>query len=87
MAERSRFQEKVIRNHYKNADAIALQRLQELITDLYLAEGKKRAQVWGYIQTHLAKLKVSQKEIDNLVEKDNAELVANTVKRLMSKQS
>ena len=38
MTERTRYQEKVIRNFYQNRDAIAVQRLQELVSDLYLAE-------------------------------------------------
>jgi hypothetical protein len=45
MAERSRYQEKIIKNYYQNRENIAVQRVQELITDLYLAEGKKREKV------------------------------------------
>mgnify|MGYP006259288039 CR=1 FL=1 len=47
MAERSRYQEKIIKNYYQNRESIAIQRIQELITDLYLAEGKKREKVWN----------------------------------------
>ena len=32
MAKRTKFQEKVIRNYYQNREAIAVQRLQELIS-------------------------------------------------------
>ena len=81
MAKRSKFQQKVIRNYYQNRDSIALQRVQELITDLYLAEGKKRQQHWKNMVTHLEKLGVPQDQIDHLVEQDNPELVANLVKR------
>jgi hypothetical protein len=42
MAKRSSHQDKIIRNYYQNRDAIALQRAQELVTELYLASGKKR---------------------------------------------
>ena len=38
----SKHQQKIIKNYYNNRDAIALQRVQELVTELYLAEGKKQ---------------------------------------------
>ena len=40
MAERSNYQNKVIKNYYDNRENIALQRCQEIVTELYLAEGK-----------------------------------------------
>ena len=43
MAEFSKYQQKVVRNYYENRDTIALQRVQELVTELYLTTGKKRA--------------------------------------------
>ena len=44
VAERSKYQQKIIKNYYDNREAISLQRLSELVTELYLAEGKARAQ-------------------------------------------
>ena len=55
MAERSRYQEKIIKNYYQNRESIAIQRIQELITDLYLAEGKKREKVWKSLEGYLDK--------------------------------
>ena len=86
MGKRSKFQQKAIKNYYENREAIALQRVQELVTELYLTEGKKRQQHWKNLQTHLAVLQVKQPVIDHLVEQDNPELVANLVKTLMKKQ-
>ena len=40
MAERTRYQEKVIKNYYQNIDAISLSRLSDLVGELYLAAGK-----------------------------------------------
>ena len=40
MAERSKHQQKIIKNYYQNREAISLQRLSELVSELYLAEGK-----------------------------------------------
>ena len=42
VAERSKYQQKIIKNYYDNREAISLQRLSELVTELYLAEGKAR---------------------------------------------
>ena len=84
MAKHSRYQQKVIGNYYKNREAISLQRVQELITELYLARGKRRATYWNTIAGHLEKLGVKQSQIDHLVGQDNPELVANLVKKLLS---
>lgn len=83
MAERTRHQEKIIRNYYQNRDSIALQRIQELLSDLYLTEGKKREQVWKSLANHLEKAGVSAAEVEHLRKSDKPELVANVVKRLM----
>ncbi len=85
MAEYSKHQQNIIRNFYDNRESIALQKLQENVTELYLAEGKKRQTIWKRIIGHLEKLGISQKEIDNVVEQDSPELVANIVERVMGR--
>ena len=85
MAERSKYQQNVIKNYYENRESIALQRLQELVTELYLSEGKKREKNWNSIRTHLEKLDVKQPQIDHLIAQDNPELVAKLVQDLMGK--
>jgi hypothetical protein len=85
MAERSKHQQKIIKNYYDNREAISLQRLSELVTELYLAEGKKRAKQWEYIVTALEKLKIPRSRIDQLVKQDNPALVAKLVEELLAK--
>ncbi|HAY82716.1 MAG TPA: hypothetical protein DCY79_23145 [Planctomycetaceae bacterium] len=85
MPERSKYQQNVIKNYYDNRESIALQRLQELVTELYLSEGKKREKHWKSIGNHLEKLGVKQPQIDHLVAQDKPELVANLVGDLMEK--
>lgn len=85
MAKRSKYQQKVIRNYYQNRDTIALQRAQELVTELYLATGKARERHWKTLETHLAALQVKQEQIEHLREQDNPELVANLIQELMKK--
>jgi hypothetical protein len=86
MAEHSKYQQKVIRNYYENRDTIALQRAQELVTELYLATGKKRTKHWESLALHLAKLGVKQDVIDHLRAQDNPALVATLVQKLIEKK-
>lgn len=85
MEKRTRYQEKVIKNFYQNREAIAVQRLQELVTELYLSSGKKRQQHWKNIVTHLETLGVPAAQIENLVQQDNPEIVAKFIKKFAEK--
>jgi len=82
MNKRSRYQEKLIKNYYENRDAIALQRVQEIVTEIYLATGKKRQRQWNLLRNHLEKLKVDPKTIDHLVKQDDPAQVAKLIQRL-----
>ena len=85
MGKNSKHQESIIKNYYRNREAIAVQRLQELVTELYLSTGKKRASHWKNIALHLQKVGVPQSQIDHLVNKDNPALVAQLLQGLMEK--
>ena len=87
MGKRSSYQQRVIKNYYDNKDAIMLQRLGELVTDLYLAEGKKRESTWKRVESTLEKLGVSKKRIDHIRDADNPSMLANLLKELMEKDS
>ncbi|MEO0530106.1 MAG: hypothetical protein AAF266_05950 [Planctomycetota bacterium] len=75
-----------IRDFYDNREASGLQRLQELVTELYLAEGKKRTQTWGYIEKALEKVGVKPDRIAHLKAKDDPQLLAKVVEEMMAKQ-
>ena len=85
MAKRSKYQERVIRNYYKNRDTISLQRLQELVTELYLTEGKKRASHWKSVVGGQEKLGIKPPRIEHLLNQDDPVLVAKLVEELMNK--
>ena len=78
MNERShtKFQQKVIKRYYDNLDSISLQRWQELVTELYLSEGKKRLKVWDSLAKCLEKAGVPADQIAHLRQQDKPELVA-----------
>jgi hypothetical protein len=82
MPEYSRYQQNIIRNYYDNRETISLQRVQELVTELYLTEGKKRQKHWERLASHLQKLSVKQETIDHLIKQDDPQLAAQLVQRL-----
>jgi hypothetical protein len=85
MADLTPYQQKIVKRYYDNLDAIQLQRLAELVGELYLSEGKKRQRVWASIVAAMEKLKVPQSRIDHLRQQDNPALVAQLVKELQGK--
>ncbi len=85
MAEYTKFQQKVIKNYYDNREGVALQRVQELVTELYLSEGKKLEKNWESLGLHLGKLGIKPDVIEHLQKQRKPELVATLVKKLIDK--
>jgi hypothetical protein len=79
------YQQKIIKRYYNNQGAMQHQRLAELVTELYLAEGKKRQKVWAAVAAAMQKLGIPQTRIDYLVQKGDPALVAEVVKELEAK--
>ncbi|TVP95769.1 MAG: hypothetical protein EA381_18370 [Planctomycetaceae bacterium] len=78
---RTKYQEKVIKNYYRNRDAIALQKAMEQVTELYLSEGKKRATVWQRLVGNLEKIGLPADQIQHLQEQNDPALVAEVLKK------
>jgi hypothetical protein len=85
MSDFTPYQQKVIKRYYDNIDKVALQRLAELVTDLFLAEGKKRERVWKQAISCMQKLGVPQTRIDHLVKQADPKLLAGLVSELQSR--
>jgi hypothetical protein len=85
VSDRTKYQDKIIKTYYRNRDGIAEQRVQELITDLYLSEGKKREQNWKFIRKHLEALGAKPPQLDHLQKQDKPELVAEFFQTLIKK--
>ena len=82
MADFTPYQQKIIKRYYDNQGVIQRQRLAEMVSELYLSEGKKRERVWASIVAAMQKLGVPQNRIDHLRAKDDPTLVAQLVKEL-----
>ncbi len=78
---RTKYQEKVIKNYYRNLDAIALQKAMEQVTELYLTEGKKRATTWDRLVVNLGRIGLPADQIKHLREVDDPALIAEVLKK------
>jgi hypothetical protein len=85
MSDYTPHQQKIIKRYYDNQDTIHHQRLAELVSELYLAEGKKRQKAWQAAAAAMQKLGVPQSRIDHLLKENNPALVAEVVKELEEK--
>jgi len=81
----SSYQDRIVRNYYQNLDALMIQRLGELVTDLYLAEGEAKVRLWKRVGATLEKLKIPKAQIQHLLQSDNPTLVANLLQELLDK--
>jgi hypothetical protein len=79
------YQQKIIKRYYDSQDTIQHQRLAELVSELYLAEGKKRQRAWESAAAAMQKLGVPQSRIDHLLKQGDPALVAEVVKELEAK--
>jgi len=86
MPKRSPHQQRIIRDYYKNRDAIMLQKLGEMASDLYLAEGKARERLWKRVAQALENLEVPAARIEHIVQSDNPSLVADLLKTLLTRK-
>lgn len=85
MAELTKYQRSIVKNYYENLDTALLQRLGEQVTDLYLAEGKKRDKLWQSVSAALVKLGVPQSRVDHVRESDDARKLATLLQELLAK--
>jgi hypothetical protein len=79
MSEReySKHQKRIIKNYYRNRDGMALQKLQDLVTELYLAESEKKAgQLWKRVEKALDHLEISTELRAHILESRRPEVLA-----------
>jgi hypothetical protein len=79
-------QQRIIKRYYGNQDTILRQRLAELVSELYLADGKKLDRAWQSAAAAMQKLGVPQSRIDHLLKQKNPALLAQLVQELEGKR-
>ncbi len=85
MSDHTPYQKKIIDRYYRNFDAIAFQRLSELASDLYLAEGKQKDRLWKRVEDALRKMEFPESRIVHLMEKRDPQLLVGILKELDGK--
>lgn len=83
----SAYQKTVISGYYDNLDTIMLQKLGELVTELYLADTKtKKDRLWQRAHKAMVKLKVKPVIIDHIMEKQDVEILAKNLQDWLGKK-
>ncbi|MFA5251350.1 MAG: hypothetical protein WC454_02045 [Phycisphaerae bacterium] len=78
--EYSAYQRDVISRYYENLDTITLNNLQELVSQLYLAESKpKRDKLWERARKAMLKLKVKPAIIEHIMNKKDVVILAKNL--------
>ena len=81
MPERSSHQKKLIERYYDQRDNIMLTKLQEIVTDLFLADSDpKRDRLWKRAEKALQNLKIPAERIAQVTKGHKAETLARYVR-------
>jgi hypothetical protein len=75
----SEYQKKIIKRFYNNRDDIDFNRLSEIASDLYLAEGKKKDRFWKQAADVMERLNVPKSRIEHILKSANPALLAEVV--------
>ena len=79
----TRHQQGIVKRYYDNADTIALQRLQEIVSDLYLgSDGAKADRLWKSAAGFLPKAGASPEQTTTILAGKNVAALAELVGRL-----
>ncbi len=80
--DRSKYQQKIISNYYDNLDTIMLTKLQELVTELYLADSKAKAdRLWDRAQKAMEKLKIKPAIIEHIMKTRSVTVLAKNLEK------
>jgi len=84
----SAYQKAVISGYYDNLDTIMLQKLSELVTELYLADTKARKdRLWQRAHKAMVKLKVPPAIVDHIIKKQDVEILAKNLQDWLGNKS
>jgi hypothetical protein len=85
--ELSEHQKSVISNYYKNLDAISLDRLQQLVSELYLADtDKKKERLWQRVEKAMRNLKVPKSIAEHILEERDVQILAKNLQDWLKKK-
>lgn len=77
MADYTRHQKKIIERYYDHRDTIMLEKLSELVGELYLADtDKKRDKLWERVAIAMKNLKIKEPLMTHILQARKPELLA-----------
>ena len=83
--EYSSYQQNVISRYYDNLDTIMLTRLQELVSQLYLADSEaKKARLWDRVHKAMLKLKIKPAITEHIMKKKDVIVLAKNIEDWLS---
>lgn len=81
--ELSSYQRKIVDRYYSNLDTISLTKLQEAVSELYLADSdKKKEKLWKTVETALAKFPEVSARAAAVMKSKDVKALAELVQRL-----
>ena len=78
----SHAQRGIVNRYYQNLDTITVQRLQELVSELYLAQGKAADRLWKRAALALAKVSAHDAAIERILTSRDVAALAELVTKL-----
>ena len=84
--EYTKYQQKIISNYYQNLDKTALLRLQELVTELFLAETeKKRTRLWEQAEKAMANIDIKPAIKEHILKSRDVQVLAKNLNEWLKK--
>jgi len=80
------YQKGIVRRYYEHLDTLTLQRLQEIVSDLYLADEKAAAKLWDRARQALERAKVEPAQIERSVGRRDLKELARLVGEMAAKR-
>ncbi len=77
--EYSAYQSELISRYYNIMDSIMLQKLSELVSQLYLADDAKKEKLWQRVQKAMSNLGVKEGLARHIMEKKDVEILAKNL--------
>jgi hypothetical protein len=90
MAQRdySEHQQRIISKYYNRLDTIMLQKLQELVGELYLADtDAKRSRLWQRVEKALVNLNIPSEIAAHIMAKKDVEILARNLQDWLKQSS
>ena len=86
MPDRTPHQDKIIKRYYEHRDEILVARLQEIVSELYLADSEaQRRRLWSRAAKAMSGLKVPERLSSHILAQREPELLARHLKEWLGR--